>query len=78
MTLSLLPSLLLAALTAMAVGGLYLAWPRPMDAEEWVLRRRQAAAVPAPREPRLVERLLTADAAVARRFRWALSPGLLT
>lgn len=36
-------SLLLAAVAAGASAGLYLAWPRRMSAEEWVLHRRKAA-----------------------------------
>jgi Flp pilus assembly protein TadB len=71
-TLSLVSSLLLAAVTAAAVGGLYLAWPRPMGPEEWVLRRRQALAGPAHIRPGMAKRLLAGDAARARRLRWAV------
>lgn len=40
-------ALALALVAAAGTAGLYLAWPRRMTAEEWVMRRRQAAA-PAP------------------------------
>jgi Flp pilus assembly protein TadB len=36
-------SLLFAAVVAAGVAGLYLAWPRRMTAEEWVIHRREAA-----------------------------------
>jgi len=36
-------SFLLAAVAAGATAGMYLAWPRRMSAEEWVMHRRQAA-----------------------------------
>ena len=37
-------TILLAAVVAVALASLYLAWPRRMSAEEWVMRRRAAAA----------------------------------
>ena len=42
MTSSLLGTFFFAALTAVSVAGLYLAWPRPVGPEEWIDRRRVA------------------------------------
>jgi Flp pilus assembly protein TadB len=43
MTAALLASLVLSAVCGLAVAGLFLAWPRRLSAEEWVLQRRAAA-----------------------------------
>ena len=43
MTSALLASLVLSAVCGVAVAGLFLAWPRRLRAEEWVLQRRAAA-----------------------------------
>jgi Flp pilus assembly protein TadB len=72
-TPGLLLSLSLASATAASACGLYLAWPRRMGPEEWVLRRRQALIGPAPARPAAVERLLAGDAPWARRLRWGLA-----
>ena len=54
-------SLALAAVAASAGAGLYLAWPRPMTAEEWVVHRRQAAMGSGSARPGLMARLIGAD-----------------
>ena len=54
MSLPLVGSLLLAAVAASSLAGLYLSWPRRLTAEEWVLHRRtlHAAHLPPPSQPR--------------------------
>src|SRR5262249_53673360 len=42
-------AVLLAAVCGVAAAGLYLAWPRRLTAEEWVLHRRAMSAPPIPR-----------------------------
>jgi Flp pilus assembly protein TadB len=66
-------SVLLAAVCAAATAGLYLAWPRPMTAEEWVMHRREAAATRGPRARGLASRLLGADTRWTSRLRWLMS-----
>ena len=58
-------AIFLAAVCGVAAAGLYLAWPRRLTAEEWVLHRRAVSA------PRL---LLPVSASPSRRP----GPGLLT
>src|SRR5262249_19036146 len=46
---TLVTAVLLAAVCGVAAAGLYLAWPRRLTAEEWVLHRRAVSAPPVPR-----------------------------
>ena len=49
MTATLVMAVFLAAVCGVAAAGLYLAWPRRLTAEEWVLHRRAMSAPPIPR-----------------------------
>lgn len=72
MTPLLVLSFLLAAVTAGATAGVYLAWPRRMSAEEWVMHRRQAAMGQGSARSGLVRRLVTRDDNWTARLRATL------
>ncbi len=65
-------SFLLAAVAAGATAGMYLAWPRQMSAEEWVMHRRQAAVGRGSARRGAVLRLVSADTRWAARLRAGL------
>lgn len=70
MTATLLISLLFAVAAAVAVSGFYLAWPRAMTLEEWVVHRRAMAQRDASARRGPAVRLLAGRTGLAARQRW--------
>jgi Flp pilus assembly protein TadB len=69
-TLLVLLSFLFAAVTAAASAGLYLAWPRRMTAEEWVMHRREATIGPRPATRRGPLWVFGRQTRVVARLQW--------
>ncbi len=65
-------SIALAVLAAASLSGLYLAWPREMTAEEWILHRRQGRHSRHLAQPALALRVVNRDTRLGLRLRWAL------
>lgn len=65
-------SFALAVVLAASVAGLYLAWPREMTAEEWVLHRRQSMHGRRPGPAPLMLRLASRSSRLGLRLEWAL------
>lgn len=65
-------SLALAAVFAASLAGLYLAWPREMTAEEWILHRRRGRGSRPIAQPALPLRVVNRDTRVGLRLRWVL------
>jgi hypothetical protein len=65
-------SIALAAVFAVSLAGLYLAWPRRMTAEEWVLHRRRSGRRRPSAQPGFGVRLVARDARLAMRLSWMM------
>lgn len=65
-------SLALAAVFAVSLTGLYLAWPRQMTAEEWILHRRKGRGSRPVAQPTLAVRVVNRDTRLGLRLRWVL------
>ena len=68
-------SIALAGVFAVSLAGLYLAWPRRMSAEEWVLHRRWSGRHRPTPQRGLGVRLVASDARLAVWLRWAMRLG---
>ena len=75
MTALTLLSIAAAVVVAASLSGLYLAWPREMTAEEWILHRRHGPRSRHLPQPALALRVVNRDTRVGQRLRWALSHG---
>jgi Flp pilus assembly protein TadB len=65
-------SIALAVVVAASLSGLYLAWPRGMTGEEWVLHRRQGRHSRRPVQPAWALRVVNRDSRLGLRLHWAL------
>jgi Flp pilus assembly protein TadB len=65
-------SLAFAAVLAASLAGLYLAWPREMTAEEWILHRRQSRHGRTRVQRTFALRVVNRDNRLGLRLRWAL------
>ena len=72
MTSLTLLSLVLAVVVAASLAGLYLAWPREMTAEEWILHRRRGRRGWRTTQPTFVLRVVNRDTRLGLRLSWAL------